>query len=338
MATASYASPDSLVELSALVERTLIDTGRVFRKSCSMPASTHLQRSVPAYYDSFQDALDNLSEQIVSVPLDTREGLRTRVPSIFRSLFISLTITADTAQFIAKAFLERDYEVIKAREAVPQPAEDVTMSDVDQKMATQPQPPAAEQTDRDTEPQKVEIKPDDSAVTDLPEAPEAAPAPQPSEAVPIKEEKEAGTDQALPGATEGVNFDSVLDEGGAANSFDLNLDFGNDDMGNQAFLSGTAFGNNATSGTDKAGPSLPTDNPTAASAGGDTFDMELGRPDDNEPFPDQGNGMEDIMGPGESSFDDLFMENENLDDTGDLSRLEGDSLMNINELDDSWFS
>lgn len=48
------------------VEIQLIDTGRLFRKSNSMPASSHLQRSIPAYYDGFQDALDNLSEQIVS--------------------------------------------------------------------------------------------------------------------------------------------------------------------------------------------------------------------------------------------------------------------------------
>ena len=89
--TTSFASPDSLAELSTLVERTvqlpssapketrnlaecptdnetqLIDTGRLFRKPSSLAASTHLQRSVPAYYDGFQDALDNLSEQIVSV-------------------------------------------------------------------------------------------------------------------------------------------------------------------------------------------------------------------------------------------------------------------------------
>lgn len=31
-----------------------------------MPASAHLHRSVPSYYENFQDALDNLSEQIVS--------------------------------------------------------------------------------------------------------------------------------------------------------------------------------------------------------------------------------------------------------------------------------
>lgn len=32
-----------------------------------MPPKTTLQRSLPAYYASFQEALDNLSEQIVSM-------------------------------------------------------------------------------------------------------------------------------------------------------------------------------------------------------------------------------------------------------------------------------
>jgi hypothetical protein len=45
------------------------------------------------------------------------------------------------------------------------------------------------------------------------------------------------------------------------------------------------------------------------------------------------------MAPGESSFDDLFMENENFggEGLGDQNLL-GDDLMNINELDDNWFT
>ena len=77
----NYANPASLAELSTLVERTvrihcpfpppsliraqLLDTGRLFRKSGSLPATAHLQRSIPANYESFQCALDSLSEQIV---------------------------------------------------------------------------------------------------------------------------------------------------------------------------------------------------------------------------------------------------------------------------------
>ncbi|KAJ5883635.1 uncharacterized protein N7473_010521 [Penicillium subrubescens] len=282
--TTNFGSPDSLAELSALVERTLIETGRLFRKSNSLPASTQLQRSIPTYYDGFQDALDSLSEQI----------------------------------FIAKAFLEKDYEAIKAREVVPQPTEDVSMSGVDQKTETSPLPllSTLEQTDLASQPLKVEPTSDENAAAGISAPTEAIPPPQPNEPALKIEEKETGgvapMDQTLPGGTEGIQFDTVLDEGGAPNSFDLNYDFGNDDMGNQAFLSGTAFGSTTTGPDKQPGASLPpADNATAIPAGGGAFDMELGKADGANPFPDSGTGMDDMMAPGESSFDDLFMESEN---------------------------
>lgn len=255
-----------------------------------------------------------------------------------------LECVTDVSQFVAKAFLEKDYEAIKAREAAPQPTEDVATSDVDHKVSTEPQPAAPEKMELDTEPEKVVIKAEEGAAAGLPQPTEAIPGPQPSGDVTVKEEKEpentAPADQAFPESTEGLNFDSVLNDNGGSNSFDLHLDFGNDDMGNQAFLSGTAFGNNAPTGTDKPGTSLPMESNTAAPAGGGSFDLGLQNPGGENPFPDQDAGAEDIMGPGESSFDDLFMETENLGDngTGDLNQLEGDSLMNLNELDDNWFS
>lgn len=216
------------------------------------------------------------------------------------------------------------------------------MSGIDQKTETEQQPLALEQTDPAARPLKVEPTSDDFATAGLSAPTEAIPPLQSSEPVPKTEETETGglsTDQTFPGTTEGIQFGTVLDEAGAGNSFDLNYDFGNDDMGNQAFLSGTALGN-TTTGPDKPGASLPpTDNATAAPAGGGAFDLELGQTEGANAFPDAGNGMDDMMGPGESSFDDLFMENENFGETaGDLHQLEGDSLMEINELDDSWFS
>ncbi|KAJ5917618.1 hypothetical protein N7466_011172 [Penicillium verhagenii] len=299
-------NPSSLTELSTLVERTLLDTGRLFRKSGSMPASTHLQRSIPSYYESFQDALDNLSEQI----------------------------------FIAKAFLEKDYEAIKAREAVPV-TEDVAMRDVDEKMVqdTQPQPVNVK-IELGTEPGP-EIKA--KAENEPPAPTEPAPGPEPSPDAIVKEESQTNTkgptDQAFGAGTDGINFDSVLNETGGPSSFQLSLDFGDDDMGNQAFLSGTAFGTSAPGETP--GTSQPENATAMAPAGGGAFDMELQK-SEGEPhaFPDQGNSMDDLIGPGESSFDDLFMETENMgeDGTGDLDQLEGDSLMNLNELEDNWFS
>jgi hypothetical protein len=217
------------------------------------------------------------------------------------------------------------------------------MSGIDQKTETTPLPSTLEQTDLASRPLKIEPTSDESAAAGISAPTDAIPPPQPSEPSVKTEEKEtagvAPIDQKFPGGTESIQFDTVLDEGGAPNSFDLNYDFGNDDMGNQAFLSGTAFGS-TTTGPDKPGVSLPpTDNATAIPAGGGAFDMELGKTDGANPFPDTGTGMEDMMAPGESSFDDLFMENENFGEAaGDLHQLEGDSLMEINELDDSWFN
>ena len=247
----------------------------------------------------------------------------------------------DVAQFIAKAFLERDYEAIKAREAVPV-TEDLAMNDVDQIMEQGAQPTEAVQvkTEQPTESGTAELKPDAGA----PVSTEAIPEPQPNQDAPIKEDAQqdfnAPMDQSFPENTDGLNFDAALDGAAPSGSFGLSLDFGDDDMGNQAFLSGSAFGNNAP-GDSKTGPTQPMDtSTTTAPAGGGAFDMELQKTE-NDPngFPDQGNTMDDLMGPGESSFDDLFMETENMGEDGtDLNQLEGDSLMNLNELDDNWFT
>ncbi|KAJ5579451.1 uncharacterized protein N7459_005436 [Penicillium hispanicum] len=301
-------NPDSLAELSTLVERTLLDTGRLFRKSGSMPVSTHLQRSIPSYYESFQNALDTLSEQI----------------------------------FIAKAFLEKDYEAIRTREAAPQQIAGMDMEHVDQQMAIETQPPVPERTELDLDPIKFEAKTEDQAEGELAAPTDALPDSHLSDELIVKEEKDARQDSGFLGATDGLNFDSVLNDTGGSNSFNLSLDFGDDDVGNQAFLSGSAFGNAAPSSTDKPAASLPPESSGGpAPTSGDIFDMEIQKTDgESNMFPDQGTGMEDIMGPGESSFDDLFMETENLGDngTGNLNQLEGDSLMNISELDDNWFN
>lgn len=246
---------------------------------------------------------------------------------------------------MAKAFLEKDYEAIKAREAVPQLPEDATMKDADQKVPVAQQAPEPEKLETGAEPERVEAKVEEGAAAPRPQQPtETIPTTQPSGDAAVKQEKEpesaAGPDQAFPETTESLNFDSVLNTTGGSNSFDLHLDFGNDDMGDQAFLSGTAFGNTVSAGNDNPSTSQPTGSDTTpAPAGGGAFDLELQKAGGENPFPGQEGGTEDIMGPGESSFDDLFMETENMGDngTGDLNQLEGDTLMNLNELDDNWF-
>lgn len=139
------------------------------------------------------------------------------------------------------------------------------------------------------------------------------------------------------GAGEDISFDSMLNNntaGGVPNEFDLHLDFGNDDVGNHNFLSSHNFVN------------LGAGNNSGFMAG---LQQNVGDGTANRPPPQQGeqqpgaqvnNNSEEVIAPGESSFDDLFMERDNFGGggAGDQGLLEGDRLMNINELDDNWFT
>ncbi|KGO70453.1 hypothetical protein PITC_014630 [Penicillium italicum] len=302
----SYSNPDSLTELSSIIERTLIDTGRLFRKSGSMPSRAHLQRSIPLYHDSFQNALDTLSEQI----------------------------------FIAKAFLERDYEALKATSAAPLSIEDVAMSDVNQQVEPDIQPPPIEKVEMDT---KLETMPKtEEALSVSQSAPaEIKPDTQSGDDVVVKKEGEnAAPNQSFPGTNEDLTFDSVLNDTGGTNDFGLSLDFNDDDMGNQAFLSGSNFAaSGATGGADRLNPAQPLENTPDVPAGGGEFDMELQKTERDDGNFMQGNSGEDFMGPAESNFDDLFMDTDTFgENSEEFNQLEGDSLMNVNELDDNWFN
>lgn len=168
---------------------------------------------------------------------------------------------------------------------------------------------------------------------------------------PVKEEpKEANADPSLATqdatGTEEINFDSLLNNQGP-NEFDLNLDFGeNGNAGNESFFNATFGDQDTGSGLDAGNTQMSNTEPgqdnNALPTGGDAFDLELEKfstqpGDANGQF---GGNTEDIMGPGESSFDDLFMETENLggNDNENQDLLPGDGLMQLDELDDSWFS
>lgn len=241
---------------------------------------------------------------------------------------------------MAKAFLERDYEALKAtKAALKQPAEDVEMGGTEVKPEPEPLP----------EP----VKEKSPSAPPAPPAPtEAAGKPEPEEKAiaPAEEEKKPSQvthvdltepQQEPDSEPAEINFDSVLnDSAGGANDFDLHLDFGDDDIGNQNFLSGS---NMAASGIGSGAENPPrSDNNVNTSIGGDAFDLELQKSNapgagTQGPSADSQahNNPEEVMGPGQSSFDDLFMENDSM---GDPNFLEGDGLMNINELDDSWFT
>lgn len=232
---------------------------------------------------------------------------------------------SDGRQFIAKAFLEKDYEALKATSA-PFPVQDVTMSDVPEpvKQETQSQPP--ETIKMEVEPEAPKSEEDAAVGEPVPADSKVAPH---GEQTSVKEEKGDAMGQ-FPGTDEDLTFDSVLNDPGSSNEFGLSLDFNDDDMGNQAFLSGSNF----TGGADQSNTPQP---PT----GGSAFDMELQKTEgDGSNFLEPGNGnSEDFMGPAESNFDDLFLDSGNFEEgEGDFNALEGGSLMNVNELDDNWFN
>ncbi|PYH99327.1 hypothetical protein BO71DRAFT_394396 [Aspergillus ellipticus CBS 707.79] len=311
-----------------MMNQTLIETGRFFRSGGSMQSRAQIRRALPVAEEQFQSALDDLSEQI----------------------------------FIAKAFLERDYEAIRAKKAALQRVEDVVMSEpevaAEQETTLQPsEEPVAD-------PSPDQVKSESVAEVLPPKPPKDANADQRD--LPVKEEKKeegaAAVASTQPLSAPGdFNFDSMLNDTAGANDFDLNLDFGDDDVGNDGFLSGSNLVNasasenisneGANNQSSNPPPDFNTNAPTdltgmdnnAASApmGGDAFDLELQKAEafstqagnaGEQSFDGQGGGnMEDVMAPGESRFDDLFMENDGFG--GD-----GDGLVNLNDLDDSWFT
>ncbi|PYI16670.1 hypothetical protein BO99DRAFT_216092 [Aspergillus violaceofuscus CBS 115571] len=328
MAATNFSNSKSLDVLTSTVNQTLIDTARFFNSHEKMHYRAQLKRSIPVAHEQFQTALDSLSEQI----------------------------------FIAKAFLERDYEAIKAQKVALHSAQDSVMEDAvvkpEPETAPQPQVTPVVATNADTikaEPAEVEPALKPQIEQDVVK--------QGSADQPVKEDQidngataPAVSGQPFTGPDE-LNFDSMLNNNIGPNDFDLNLDFGDDAVGNDDFLAGSHLvpagsGNegNDTS-TNTAAGLVGTDSlNTAVPTGGDAFDLELQKAEafstqvgslTGQQLDGQGGGtLEDVMGPGESSFDDLFMENDTFggDGTGDPNLLEGDGLVDINELDDSWFT
>ena len=216
----------------------------------------------------------------------------------------------------------------------------------------EPEPDPAVQPPEETQAEvaiKSEPQPatEDTTTTNPPPAAEPS---QPNEAEqPVKTEKpdEAPTisEQQPPAPSEETKLESGLDDGGGGgvNEFDLHLDFGDDGMGNQNFLSGSNIGAGIGGDTNE----MTADPSSSVPTGGDAFDMEFEKAEQpqqqqqQQPGTDSqgGDNTEDIMAPGESSFDDLFMGTENFGgEGGDQGLLEGDGLMNLNELDDNWFT
>ncbi|OJJ49825.1 hypothetical protein ASPZODRAFT_128356 [Penicilliopsis zonata CBS 506.65] len=325
MAASDYSHPESLGVLLAMVNQTLIETGRFFRSNGSLQSRAQLKRTLPAARDQFHDALDQLSEQI----------------------------------FIAKTFLERDYETIQARKATPKPtSEDVVM---EEKTEERPPPetdvqPQSAHLGLSTETEGLEIKAaEEPETTDKPTEENLSDAPGLSSGNLEKAEGMPSTEgasfAAAAAGNEEISFDSMLaDTTGEPNEFDLHLDFGNDEVGNQNFLAGSSFnmgaGTQDVTGMEESTNDAGDINDNNRQQGGEDHLMMHtldGGPMNLDLPVSQGEGQgssEDGIAPGESSFEDLFLEADGFGDDGlgEHGLLEGDGMMNVNELDDNWFT
>jgi len=320
-------NPEALRDLSKAVNETLIETGRFFRSSGSATAKAHLKRTIPDTHQQFQMALDSLSEQI----------------------------------FIAKSLLEKDYEAIRATLSSPEPSvspsepslADDDDGDDDDDVAMEESTLAPESDQRPTESIQLQVNPMQSVASDQiarrNSSRRTTSVLQHNDDKVLKREEPANkVDQSFQGVGE-LNFDSILPAtGGGVNDYEINLDFGNDDLGNQNFLSSTNFldpgagstnaeGAAANQNKDQNGsihPLLPGLESYASA--GDDFNLELQKANDEAPQRSETlrhSNQEDIMGPGESNFNDLFMEAENFGE----EELGDGGLMGMGDLD-SYFS
>jgi hypothetical protein len=226
----------------------------------------------------------------------------------------------------------------------PPPTEDIAMPEA-------PVPTVGEhvqETIEKPEPTEKPIKtepatmPDSGMFSDQPIAsiePVTTTTTEPIAAVKVDETTDNGFQQLPVSMGDEMNFDQMLaTTGQAPNDFDLNFNFTNDEIGDQNFLAGADFGNaNATMGGDTNNDNganaisslLPGLESYASNNAGDSFNFDLPKLGGN-------GGHDDLMAPGESSFDDLFLEKNDLEGNDNL--LAGDELMSLGELDDSWLS
>lgn len=264
-------------------------------------------------------------------------------------------------QFIAKAFLEKDYENVTARRLAPKPQPEPAPATASAPPPTEDiaMPEAAaptvgeqiQETVEKTEPIENPIKTEPAAIPDSgifneqaiasTEPVTATTTAEPIAALKMDEAADKNIQQLPVSMGDEMNFDQMLaTTSQAPNDFDLSFNFTNDEIGDQNFLAGADFGNaNSALGGDANNDNdanaisslLPGLESYASNNGGDSFNFDLPK------LGEHGNGgHDDLMAPGESSFDDLFLEKNDLE--GDDALLAGGELMDLGELDDSWLN
>ncbi|PGH17648.1 hypothetical protein AJ79_01010 [Helicocarpus griseus UAMH5409] len=336
--SATQCREGSLDTLTAMVNQTLIETGRFFRAPGSMRSRTQLKRNIPLAHEQFQRALDNLSEQI----------------------------------YIAKALLEKDYDAVLEKKSALRPKLAVQEdAHVKEEPVTnnnsKPQPADT------TNPSQPAAQPN---IKQEPDQPPSAKQSLEMKKQPSNEQNPANNTMPQqhppsPDIAEVLDFDSLFpDSNNNNNNNDNDPNNDKDGSAEQAFLGGNGFldmtSNNNTTGANNKdinpfGALLPGLERYASAAGDEfNYDLQPGnngnqkegdnnniansngnnnnnnnntQNNDNQQNPAGGDVNMDDLPPAASSFDELFVgvgnfggDDENLLDNVDIS-----------ELDESWF-
>lgn len=249
--------------------------------------------------------------------------------------------------------MEQDYEAAKEKRKAlnppppepveePKASEDTVMKDTPTAAnGEDPTKKAEEPSPNDqlfAEPSGFHPLPPDDKAPDIPGPAKKAPSDKQEPPVPTTDDATGApsTDPPPPGDSTGMNFDSMFPaDSGQDGNIDLTMEFPSDEAGDQNFLAGFSVGDGQNkSNQDSMGSLLPGLENYANASG----ELNMNPPATTDPAqvsPTRQDSLNNAP-PGESSFDDLFMDAGNFGGSGgDDDLLNGDSLQ-IGDLDASW--
>lgn len=145
-----------------------------------------------------------------------------------------------------------------------------------------------------------------------------------------------GADPQLSGDSGGMNLDSMFPAGSGEGNLDMAMEFTSDEAGDQNFLAGNSLfgmGDNQNKNQDSMSSLLPGLENYANASGELNMNPQIGN-DSAQISPVRKDSVSNVP-PGESNFDDLFMDAGNFGGGGE-DLLNEDALVEIGDLDDSW--
>lgn len=182
-------------------------------------------------------------------------------------------------------------------------------------------------------------QPPNDKTTDIPDPPKKTPKPEPSAPDNNGTTSAPGTDPQLPGDPASMDLDSMFPsgpgEGGGGGNPGLAMEFPSDEAGDQNFLAGFSVGDNQNKPQDSMSSLLPGLENYANASGELNLNPQAGN-NSAQVSPTRKDPVNNVP-PGESNFDDLFMDAGNFGGNSGEDLLNDEALVEIGDLDDSWF-